>query len=48
MQRAMISTRRIMALAAMVILTATTIPVVSGFGTAAIGQVMPPGCPPSC
>ena len=45
--QAMISTRRIVALAAMVILTATTIPVVSGFG-GGDRAVMPPGCPPSC
>ena len=48
MKRAMISTNRIVALAAMVMLTATTILVVSGFGGGADRSVMPPGCPPSC
>jgi len=48
MKRATISTNRILALAAMVLLTATTIPVVSGFGTGGERQVMPSGCPPTC
>ena len=47
MKRA-ISTNRIVALAALVMLTATTIPVVSGFGSEGDRQVMPTACPPNC
>ena len=45
MQRAMISTFRLMALAAMVILTATTIPLVADANDRSAAPV---SCPPSC
>ena len=48
MKRATISTNRVLALAAIVMLTATTIPVVSGFGSEGDRQVMPTACPPNC
>jgi len=48
MKRTTISTNRMLALAAMVVLAATTIPVVSGFGSGSERQVMPTGCPPNC
>jgi|1185.fasta_scaffold1543884_1 hypothetical protein len=48
MQRTMISTRLLMALAAMMILAATTIPVVSGLGNSGDRPVTLNGCPPSC
>ena len=48
MQRAISSMGRLVALAAVVLVTATTIPVVSHFGGEGERQVMPTGCPPNC
>jgi hypothetical protein len=49
MQRATNSMNRLLALGAVVILAATTTPLVSGFGTGSGDRpVMPHGCPPAC
>ena len=48
MQRALTSTRWLMAMTATVVLTAATIPLTSGFDGGGNRPVMPIGCPPAC